>query len=425
MVSKSRRRREARERAAAGVVVRGGSRGRGGRRCPPPVVVRGRGRARIRPRANMSVLSGQSNMVQGVDVIGVTQIEAKDQVGSVLLQFVVNPRLIVDTRLGRYSQLWARWRPVQLRLECATAAGMMVPGSYTVGWNADPSDRVPSRGTAVQHVSSLVCQKSSNIGRSVFLDVPCSATQRWYTMRGDPADDSHGVLLAVLSGKVGVSAVSIIWKLHWKFLFNGPDNPVQVDDEFVEPESDYAGIFTDSVSDWAGGKKLTFKHATGGSVVPWEGIRSGVVYTVTAGVKIPYYNQNGTSVEAKWFSRINDAAYPSGLAVHDSQASAQAYQETSDISKVLDYYKAGDWATPNLPRLKAAVSSVVGEGAVSILPRSEDAELKLEVQQLRKQLQDLLITLPPDPGPSRASSMSFLVESAPRPPSDPTGQKNQ
>lgn len=335
MVSKSRRRREARERAGA----------------------RKKGQARRKPAGTMNSPSLRQT---GVDVIGVAVIDKNARVGTGLLRFPINPRSLTGTRLGDYAQLWSRWRPLSLRLEVAPAAGMMVPGGYIAAWSANPDEEAPAGESAVGHLAALVTQIQRPIGQSAMLSIPCSATARWYTFSGSGVDIAHGSVLSVITGAVGLTGeVTVTFKLHWTIEFNGPDIPRPVEEFYIEPSPDYAGIFTDSVSDWADGAKLTFKHSEGGSVVPWPGVRSQVVYTVTQGVKILYVKSDGSTGEVKYFSRIIDSdVYSSALCCHATAADAAAYQKTGDLTKVLAYKAASDWATPQLPRLKGSPVTV-------------------------------------------------------------------
>lgn len=337
MVSRSKRRREAIARAKA---AKGATR-------------------RPQPQRSRSTMNSTSIIQTGIDVIGISVVSESSPIGTGMLRFVINPRALTGTRLGDYAQLWARWRPLRLQLEVCTAAGMMVPGGYLAAWSAQPNEQIPAGESAILHLAALVTQVQKPIGMNTKLNIPCSSTARWYVFEGEAVDTSHGVILAVVSGMIGVKGgVGVTFKLHWTIEFNGPDIPRPLEEYFIEPESDYAGIFTDSVSDWADGKKLTFKHAEGGSVVPWPGVRSQMVYTPTAGVKI-YYVSGGKAVEAKWFSRIIDSdIYSSALAVHASQADAEAYQRSGDLTKVVNYEAASGWATPTLPRLKGEAVSV-------------------------------------------------------------------
>lgn len=294
-------------------------------------------------------------MLSGIDVIGVSSIRSTDKVGTVLLTFQVNPRALAGTRVQKEAQLWARWRPIKLRLEACSGAGLMLPGSYIMAWTADPNERVVgTMEETVARLTSFGVQAQKPVGQNASLVIPCDATARWYVMQGEAVDDSHGTVLSALSGMVGGTTISIVWKLHWTIEFNGPDVPVLTQDLLIHPEAGWENIFTDSVSDWAEGARLTFKHAEGGSVVPWQGVQDHVVYVPTSGVKIPYYKADGSAGTVGFFSKIHAAQYESGLVCHATKEDAEAYQKTGDVAKVLPWKQAGEWCTPASPTLKGS-----------------------------------------------------------------------
>lgn len=348
---------------------------------------------------------GQETLrLRGVDVIGTSNITSADKVGKNLLGFVVNPRSLTGTRLSREADLWARWRPRRLRIEVASAAGLMLPGAYIVAWSANPEEQLTGQSTdRVVQLASLGCQLQNPVGATGWLNIPISTTARWYMMSGEAADDSHGKVMAALAGITAVgkdSAFTITWKLHWDIEFNGPDMPIAQEELYIQPEAGWENIFTDGDSAFHDSAKLTFKHAQGGAVVPWQGVRSGVVYTITTGVKIPYYDANGAPRECKWFSRIITApAFTTALACHASENDAKEYQSNSDVTKVLSYIKAGEWATPSLPRLKGAVLSLAAE--VCREPARAGRGSTHQVDQLRSEVERLsllveqLISRPP------------------------------
>lgn len=306
-------------------------------------------------KAKVGSFATQTKVESGVDVIGVITLEQSMKVGQSLLNFVVNPKSLPGTRLGQYTQLWSRWSPLKLRLEVRTAAGKMIPGSYTLAWFADPTETLLKAGSAnVTKLVSSGCSVQQPVGNSATLNIPTATSRKFYAFRGDAFDDSHGVILGCLSGTVTVvGSVTLTVQLHWTIKFDGPNLPVKAEELYITPESDYAGVFTDSVSDWASGTRLTFKHSVGGSVVPWENVEAGVVYSPVEGVKIPYYDSNGVAKECKFFSKMLGASqYDRALVCHASSADASAYQKNADVSKVLLYNKAGEWSTPDLPTLK-------------------------------------------------------------------------
>lgn len=388
MVSRSRRRREAKERAASG-----------GKKVQP---------SKSRPkRAARSTLSSTTLQQSGVDVLGVASITKKTKVGDGLLRFNINPRNLAGTRLGEYATLWARWRPIKLRLEIIPAAGMMIPGAYCAAWSANSREDFPAGAAAVAHLSSLVTQIQKPIGMVSNLNIPCVTTSKWYTFTGEPVDVDHGSIVSVLAGTLGADGtISVTFKLHWTIEFNGPDIPTPVEDMLLEPGPGWENIFTDSVSDWADGKKLTFKMHSGGSVVEWPGVKSGVVYTSAAGTTIKYISTGTTEAEVKYFSRIIDSAsYSTGLACHATEENAAAYQRTGDLTKVLSFVAAGPVAVPDKPRLVGKPVAVkfsvdlIGPSIPPALrtgPASEPDRirgLEDQISELRSLLTDLALRL--------------------------------
>lgn len=372
MVSKSRRRREAKERAERGET-------RKMVRAPGPTAIRFRRSSRPGPkpsRGKGSTMASTTLRQRGVDVIGVSQLTKSMTVGQGILRFTINPRALVGTRLGEYAQLWSRWRPVSLKLEISPSAGMMIPGGYIAAWSANPDEKLPLGESAVSHLASLVTQVQRPIGQPAVLNIPCSTTSRWYTFTGAAVDVAHGSILSAVSGTLGTDGkISITFKLHWTIEFNGPDVPSPVEEMFIEPGAGWMDIFTDSVSDWGEGKKLTFKMHEGGAVVPWPNVRSGVIYKPTTGVKIPYVKADGTAAEVAYCSRIIDSdLYASALACHATEAAAKAYQKNADLTQVLDFKSAGAIVVPSIPRLMGQVvtaSFLVDKAGPSSSPAPE------------------------------------------------------
>lgn len=293
----------------------------------------------------------------GVDVLGVATVTPKSQVGQRLLVFPIDPQALANTRIAVESKLWARWRPNSLTIEVISGAGYMTTGSYIVAWNADPSwsFRLLNGGNTVAALTALGVQSQKHIGDNVRLSIPCDPSRRWYMFDGPDEDRCHGVVVAALAGAISATSLSVTFKLHWSISFEGMTLPQQVADLYVEPEYDYVPIFTDSVSDFAGGTRLTFKHAAGGSVVPWPRVVEGVVYEPDLGTTIPYYTSATSTSEVKYLSKmLGQANYSTAIVCHASQADAEAYQKNGvgNVEKVLTWYKAGEWVTPDFPRLR-------------------------------------------------------------------------
>lgn len=293
--------------------------------------------------------SSQTRVESGKDIIGVVTVRKNDLLGKNLLRFVVNPRSVSTSRLNSFSELWQRWTPVSLKVKLVSAAGLMIPGSYIVAWLADPRDTIqPAGDSNIRKLVSCGVFAQNPVGQNSTLSIPCNTSRKWYAFEGDAFDDSHGVVIVCLSGVIGSSDLTLTATLEWKIKFNGPNIPIEGGDlHIIHNEDDYPNIFTDSVSDWASGLKLTFKHAEGGSVVPWDNLEEGVIYSPVTGSKVTYYKDASSQVECKFFSRMQNAPqYPAALVCHESEAKAKAYIEKGDVSNVLNYVKASDFAAP-------------------------------------------------------------------------------
>lgn len=299
-------------------------------------------------------LQGQSTTFSGSDLIGTITVQDTNKVGTPLLLWEINPTTLVNTRMAKLAQVFTRWRPVSLGVTVIPGAGVLTPGSYVIGWTADQHFEMGNAESRVQRLTTLKPNLLSVFGAPKMMRIPCDTTQKWYMV--DPelgADSDHGLLIAVLAARVGGTNISINFRLDWVIEFNSPDLPAPSEDLESYPDPDYIPIFTDSVSDWADGKKLTFKHKEGGSVVPWIGVKDNVIYEPTQGVKVPYYDSAGASKEVKFFAKIKDSAsYSSALACFAAEKDAKDYIKDGAVSHVLDYVKAGEFVTPALPTLK-------------------------------------------------------------------------
>lgn len=326
-----------------------------------------------------------TRVAEGSDVLGVVTITKHDKVGASLLRFVVNPRSLPRTRLGMQSQLWQRWTPVSLRLRIVSAAGMMIPGAYIAAWFSDPKQALLDDGpTNVAKCVTCRCYVQKPVGQGATLSIPSQTSRKWYAFEGEDFDDSHGVVVLAVAGVSGGTEITLTVSLDWKIKFNGPTMPAEAGgDTYIQPEAGWENVFTDSTSDWAEGKRLTFKHAEGGAVVPWEGISTGLYYEPTAGVKILYKTSSGSEAECKWFScMINEPSYNAALVCHASKEDAVDYQKTGNVNKVLPYYAAGSWVVPPSPVLKGtpivgakldlSPGSSQGPAMPKDRPRSED-----------------------------------------------------
>lgn len=317
------------------------------------------GRRNRRQRAGMSIqgvsITGGSPQVavfSGSDLIGSTNVGSAMKPGTVLLVWDVNPKTIAETRLNEFSQVFGRWRPRRMAITCIPGAGTFTPGSYAMGWVADPSFSLGDVETRLRRVLTMSPNLMSSFGTPRTLSLPTDTTQKWYICRpGHGVESDHGIVVAVLAAKVAAENITINFKLDWTVEFSSPEVPESIEEVEIYPDPDYIPIFTDSVSDWQGGTKLTFKHKSGGSVVPWVGIKPGYVYVPAKEVKIPYAESSTKTDTVKAISVIKDFIYPSGAACHKTVEDAKEYQKTGDISKVITYVEAGDYVTPTFPTM--------------------------------------------------------------------------
>lgn len=296
-------------------------------------------------------MSSQDATFSGSDIIGSVTLTDTDKAGTLLLMWDVNPLTLIDTRVHQFGSVFTRWRPRKLDLQCIPGAGVFTPGSYAIGWVADPEFDIGLDRSRVTRVTSLSPSILSAFGSPKTLRIPCDTTQKWYLCRpGIGVESDHGRVVAVLAAMVGGKNITINFRLDWTLEFSSPELPSTVEEQECYPDPQWIPIFTDSVSDWGSGNKLTFKHSEGGAVVPFIGIRDNVVYKPSKGVVVPYVKSDGTTANCSWFARMRDSAvYSTAMVCFASEADAKAYVGSGDIGKVLTYKAAGDYVTPNFP----------------------------------------------------------------------------
>lgn len=309
-------------------------------------------------KAGKSFGKGQL-VVSGTDLIGNVTIGDTDQPGKLLLAWDISPLTMPNTRLYHLAQTFARWRPRKITFSAVPGMGVFTPGSYAMGWVADPTFSLGDTGTRLARILTLSPSDLATFGSPRTLKIPMRTTQKWYFCEsGDERETTHGMILVVLAALVGAKNLSINFKIDWTVEFDSAEIPASVTAVEIYPDPEYLPVFTDSVSDWASGEKLTFKHKEGGSVVPWLGVRSDMIYRPASGVRIPYYDKDSKVQECKYFAAIG-GIYPSGLACFASEDDAKAFVKNKDTSKVLTYYKAGEYTTPVLPTLIGTEASAI------------------------------------------------------------------
>lgn len=241
-----------------------------------------------------------------------------------------------------------------MAFSCVPGAGMFTPGSYAMGWTGNPDFPIGASSSRLARVSTLSPSLLSTFGSPKVLNIPCEAAQKWYyCFSSQEGESDHGAVIAVLAAVCGGKNISLNFRLEWTVEFSAPDVPVPNQELETYPEPEYIPIFTDSVSDWQEGKKLTFKHSEGGSVVPWVGAKRNVVYTPAPGVSVPYVKADKSQGSVGAFALIKDSSsYQSALACFETVEKAKEYIKKSTVSTILDYTGAGAWVTPALPILK-------------------------------------------------------------------------
>lgn len=320
-----------------------------------------------RPNPGNAGLNGLT--MSGSDLIGTVPVTDTDEVGKLLLVWDINPYTLVNTRLAVMAKTFARWRPKKLHLTVVPSMGYLTPGAYAVGWCADPAFSTGSRSDRLQRVLTLSPNIMASFGEPRTLKIPTGTTQKWYfCAAGDDKETTHGVVFAILAGRVGAKNLTINFKLDWTVQFEAAELPATQHGSETYPDPSYLPIFTDSVSDWAGGTKLTFKHTSGGSVVPWVGCRSDMIYKPTAGTIVQYVKADKSVANVPFFAVIG-GLYPTGMACFEKEDDAKAFVKSKDYSKAITYVSPGEYVTPALPTLQGVVV--------------EEIELDLRLSSLR------------------------------------------
>lgn len=334
-----------------------------GARAVPPTVPRAQ--PGPKPQRVRAIDSSQNMVLTGSDLIGQATLQDTTPVGTLILAWDINPNTLAGTRVHQFGQVFTRWRPRRLCVTLVPGAGNYTPGSYAMGWVADPKFSLGSADSRTQRVVALRPSLLASFGASRSLNIPCDTTQKWYMC--DPslgAESDHGMVVCCLAARCGGQNISVNIRLDWTVEFSSPDMPSATEDLEIYPDPDWIPIFTDSVSDWASGTKLTFKAHYGGSVVPFVGIRDNVVYKPTKGVTVPYVKADNTTANCEFFARIGGALYPNGLACFATEQDAKDYLKNRDTAKVIAFKSAGGFVTPQLPTFKG--SEVEAEALISL-----------------------------------------------------------
>lgn len=352
------------------------------------------------------VMNPMTRSVTGTDLLPSTrELTTSDDTGLVLASLPISPQFR-GTRLQAESALWSRWRPLSLQLQIISSAGSATSGAYCVGFTYDPHTRLGSGAGNINTVVAMRPSVTSNIHQGVTFAIPCDSIQKWYNVSGsEDADSIHGRVFVVLLSPIGNltsgSRISLQLRLTWKVLFEGPALPRAVSSRFIYADAGYENYFTDSVSDWASGKKLTLKHAEGGSAVPFSDAAPATIYTLDDKAQLKYYKAGAADpVPLKYAVRIPNYSV-AAFAVFDDAAKAKLFKDGGDSANCLDYVKAGPYVSPSNP--------VWVETLTAPKPPSE---LELKIQRLEQQILDLNLKLGAvdSQSPCSSSAASFTAE---------------
>lgn len=239
-------------------------------------------------------------------------------------------------------------------VEVTTAANTTVSGSYIAAWTSEVGRVFFDGSSSIQLATATVPNVVRPIHKGATITIPNKISQKWLYIetKGEVEDSDHGTFILVLNGAIGnlttTSGVTLNVVLKWEIEVNGivlpPEPGSKVD---IYADDGYENYFTDSSSDWAGGKKLTLKHKEGGSVVPFSSAQPETVYKINASVA-EYYTSSSTKATFKYGVRIRNFAYPA-LCVFADLAKALEYAKSGDEANCLDWVAAGPWILPSSP----------------------------------------------------------------------------
>lgn len=326
--------------------------------------------------ANMARSGVSSRIVSGRDVIGTTSVSSGSIAGFEVMRIYLNPRVIVGSRLYQESKLWSRWKPIKLSLEVHTSASSIVSGLYCAAWTPDTMLNLPGGANSIKALATFSATKEAATYVPIKLNIPCDSSRKWYTFDSeDKSDNDHGIVIIILSSPIGgVSGyVQFTAHLQWTVQFDGPEMELEKGQEYIYADDSYCPYFSDSSSDFAEGKYLTFKHKEGGSVVPFPSARHGVVYKCT--VDIPYKSGSTDKKTSFAVRAVEYSEYPI-LVLFKDQADAGNYIKTSKIEYALPYSAAGSWVTSTNPAwvamTKYEAPGWTNRPVRSLMPRGSD-----------------------------------------------------
>nr|WPV63125.1 MAG: hypothetical protein [Wufeng shrew permutotetravirus 12] len=308
-----------------------------------------------RPAPRTKMGGSSVHRVRGNDYFGTVTMKVGDKLGAVKGQVTINPLAWQGTRVQREAQLWQRWRPISLQLEAISSASKMMAGQYVVCWTADPDDEAPGAGPgAIAKAMSMDPSMVKAVHQNGRMRIPCQTTQKWYYVDGkEDKDCDYGkvwfIVAAPLANVTTGSTATIMLRLKWTIEFQMPALPPDATPESTMIFASAPNYFSDSSSDWKGGKYLTFKWHEGGDIVSFPSARTKTPYKCTSDVG--FYESNGTLSKTNWAVCVaettEDGQPMLGLVKNESNAMAWCKNPADNL--LISYYAAGPWVTPENP----------------------------------------------------------------------------
>lgn len=342
---------------------------------------------RRRPAANRSATARAIPGVvsRGKDLIQTLTISPKQSVGAVVLNKVLSPSSLDPSRLNSEARLWSRWKPVGLRVTVLGAGASTTFGSICIGWDPDGRWQPTKSAGDYTRVAALTPSLTMRLHETRSFVIPCETSRKWYYTLGALEDSSHGSLIGVVASTTGgyAGSLGVNVLLDWVVSFEGVDTPSAggaVDNDTVLPDSGWVNLFTTSDGDWDAGR-LTLKMHSGGAMCPFSAARADHYYEPASNTKVPYVKEDGKVGMVAAFAVIQGFSTP-GFACFASVDDAKTYIKTGDVTKVLPYKAAGDYATPDRP-VFIGKPAAPGEAGLSL------QALQAQVLSLKQQVHDL------------------------------------
>ncbi|APG75809.1 hypothetical protein [Hubei diptera virus 12] len=336
------------------------------------------------PVVNRGIAGTEVVTLSGTDLITTPYIVSGATQGGNLVNLLLDPRGLVDTRLSQVAQCWARWRPVKLTVRIVMTGSAFCYGSVVIGWTPDPT--IHKTGNVLKRVSSLVPSREVKLTNSASMNIPCLMPRKWYDTSGPSLDCTHGLISMTVASQIGgfTGAISASIHLDWTCQFEGADleDSQGSDEATIRQDIGWEHVFTTSDSSFDS-TILTLKQHSGGSMVPFSSAHRGLVYTPTGTTLITYYDSASVQHYCSYFAVVQGYATP-GLLLFETFDKATAYIRDADTSNCLKYTKAGEWCSPDVVSFKPIhqkPASVDNPTVDELMVRINRLELLLRLNQ--------------------------------------------